>query len=147
MNADVRTTATNPNNNNKPKLKPKMTTHDVFPSKYLKAGDLPEDGTPYIVTIEEVKMEEIGKNQDEKPVIKFNESNRGMVCNKTNWKTIAKITGSEDSDEWIGKKIGLYRAEVEFQGEMVEAIRVSLKQQQGKTPPKGKDENDDEIPF
>jgi hypothetical protein len=125
-----------------------MTTHDVFPSKYLKAGDLPEDGTPYIVTIEEVKMEEIGKNQDEKPVIKFNESNRGMVCNKTNWKIISKITGSEDSDDWIGKQIALYRAEVEFQGEMVEAIRVSLKQQ-GKTPPKPKkqEEGNDEVPF
>jgi len=129
-----------------------MTTDDVFPSKYLKASDLPEDGSPYLVTIEKVDMEEIGTKKDKKPVITFEESNRGMVCNKTNWKTIAKIIDSEDSDDWIGKKISLYRAEVEFQGEMVESIRVSLKKDKATPPPaaaiKGKKEGEDEdIPF
>ncbi len=49
-----------------------------------------------------------------------------MVCNKTNANTITKLYG-DDTDAWIGKPITLCAREVEFQGEMVLAIRVSLK--------------------
>ena len=35
---------------------------DAFPSKYLKASDLPEEGT-LAATIEDVAIEEIGKNR------------------------------------------------------------------------------------
>lgn len=104
-----------------------MKTNDVFPSKYLKASDLPEDGSAEAFTIEKVEIEEIGLNKDRKPVIHFEESDKAMVCNKTNWNTIVKALDSQDSDAWLGKKINLYRAEVEFQGEMVEAIRIRLK--------------------
>jgi len=47
-----------------------------------------------------------------------------MVCNKTNARTIARVLGSEEFDEWIGKQISLYRCEVDFQGDMVDSIRV-----------------------
>jgi hypothetical protein len=102
-----------------------MTINDAYPSKYLKAGDLPEEGSQ-LVTIEKIALEELGRDRDTKPVIYFEELDRGMVCNKTNARAIARVTGSEDFDDWIGRKIALYRAEVEFQGEMVEAIRVKL---------------------
>lgn len=118
-----------------------MTTNDVFPSKYLKASDLPGEGTQSF-TIEKIEIEEIGKDKDQKPVIHFEESEKALVCNKTNWKTIAKVTASDDSDNWIGTKINLYRAEVEFQGEMIEAIRVSLKKPGAKTS-----NETDGIPF
>jgi hypothetical protein len=102
------------------------TIDDAFPSKYLKASDLPEEGT-VTFTIEKIEIEEIGREKKHKPVIYFEEDNRAMVANKTNCNTIAKVTGSRTFDDWIGKKINLYRAEVDFQGEMVESIRVSLK--------------------
>ena len=114
---------------------------DVFPSKYLKAGDLPEEGTE-AATIEKVEIEEIGPRKDRKPVIHFSDLDKSFVCNKTNWNTISKIAGSDDTDDWIGKTIHLYRAEVEFQGEMVEAIRVKLKPSKRQV-----DEDGDEIPF
>ena len=60
-------------------------------------------------------------------MIYFEEDHKGLVCNKTNAKTIARVTGSEDFEDWTGKKISLYRAEVEFQGDMVEAIRVKVR--------------------
>ena len=103
-----------------------MNLDTAFPSKYIKASDLPEEGT-VTVTIEKVEMQEIGKEKQNKPVITFEEWDKAFVCNKTNANTIAKITGSRDTDEWTGKKIKLYRTEVEFGGEMVESIRVSIK--------------------
>ena len=103
-----------------------MNINDAFPSKYLKASDLPESGSQSFV-IEKVTIEEIGKEKEQKPVLHFEDENKGMVCNKTNARTIAKVTGSDEFEDWPGKTISLYRAEVEFGGEMVESIRVKLK--------------------
>ena len=100
-----------------------MNINEAFPSKYLKAGDLPDEGSQQF-TIEKVVMEEIGREKERKPVLYFEEDNRGMVCNKTNAKMIARVLNSEEFDEWIGKQINLYRCEVDFQGEMVDSIRV-----------------------
>jgi hypothetical protein len=100
-----------------------MNINDAFPSKYLKATDLPEEGSQ-VVTIEKIALEEIGRDKETKPVIYFEEFSRALVCNKTNARAIARAIGSEDFDDWVGSKINLYRADVEFQGEMVEAIRV-----------------------
>lgn len=118
-----------------------MKRDDIYPSKYIKASDLPEEGTQPAV-IERVTIEEIGMKKDKKPVIHFANLDKSFVCNKTNWNTISKVTGSDDSDGWIGKTINLYRAEVEFQGDMVEAIRVSLKQKPAKN-----DDDSDSVPF
>lgn len=117
-----------------------MNVNDAFPSKYLKASDLPEHGTQS-ATIETVAIEEIGKQKDRKPVIHFSDLDKGLVCNKTNAKTIAKVLGTEEFDDWSGKTIHLARAEVEFCGEMVESIRVRLRagKSNGTT-------DDDEIP-
>ena len=75
-------------------------------------------------TIEAIKLEEIGKDKQTKPVLYFQETGTGFICNKTNGRTIARLVGSEEFDDWIGRVIRLYRTEVDFQGEMVEAIRV-----------------------
>ena len=103
-----------------------MTLADAYPSRFLKASDLPDEGS-LAVTIEKISLEEIGKDKETKPVIYFAETSTGMICNKTNARTIARLVGSEDFDDWIGKVIRLYRTEVDFQGEMVEAIRVRSK--------------------
>ncbi len=103
-----------------------MQIDEAFPSKYMKASDLPEDGA-VTFTIEKIEMADIGKEKQRKPVITFEESEKEFVCNKTNANSIAKVTGSRDTDEWIGKQIKLFRTEVEFGGEMVESIRVKTK--------------------
>ncbi len=121
-----------------------MKIDDAFPSKYLKASDLPEDGSQAFV-IESVKIEEIGREKQQKPVIHFENHDKSFVCNKTNANTIAKLTNSRDMDEWIGKTVHLYRAEVEFGGEMVESIRVKLKASKPAAPQV--DSDGDEIPF
>ena len=103
-----------------------MNINDAFPSKYLKASDLPEEGSQEF-TIEKIQIEEIGRNKEKKPVIYFEEDHKGLVCNKTNARTIAKVLGTEEFEDWTGKAINLHRAEVDFQGEMVESIRVKSK--------------------
>jgi hypothetical protein len=102
------------------------------PSKYLKATDA-EDGD-LILTMSEVKEETLGmgSNAEKKWVLYFEELPKGLVLNKTNMNTIAKLYG-DDTDDWEGKKVTLFATEVQFQSEMVEALRIRSK------PPKGKD--------
>lgn len=98
---------------------------DAFPSKYLAAADL--NGNNVTVTISRASIEEIGQgaDKDRKIVLSFAGKNKQFVCNKTNAKVIAGLHG-DDTDDWLGKSITLCPREVEFQGDMVLAIRVSL---------------------
>ncbi len=123
-----------------------MNTDQIYPSKYLKAGDVSE--TPQSFTIKSIEMEEVGREKQPRLVLYFQDEPKGFVCNKTNLNTIAKALGTKETDDWVGKAIKLYSTEVQFQDEMVEAIRVSLKPGQNKGPgllPGVKVE--EEIPF
>jgi hypothetical protein len=98
-----------------------MDMNAAFPSTYLKAADLKGKAVP--VVIENVTFEDIGG--DQKPVLRFRGTDRGMVLNKTNMNIIAEMYGFE-SDDWHGKRITLQPARVEFQGKIVDAVRVKL---------------------
>lgn len=102
-----------------------MNINNAFPSDYLKASDLGDKQVA--VTIESVEMVDIGQGRDkeQKILIRFAGKQKGLICNKTNATTIGKLYGIE-TDVWIGQKIILQAREVEFAGEMVWAIRVSL---------------------
>lgn len=100
-----------------------MKSNDVFPSKYLKAEEIDEDVT---LTMANVDMEEMktqkGESQN-KPVLYFEEIEKGLVLNKTNWGLIAKQYGDE-SDEWAGKPVTLTVLDVDSFGDVVSAIRI-----------------------
>lgn len=102
-----------------------MKLNQAFPSNYLKADDL--GGKNVTVTIESVELAELGQGNDKesKLLISFVSKEKKLVCNKTNAGTIAGLYGQE-TDDWAGKKITIGPREVEFQGKMVMAIRVSL---------------------
>jgi hypothetical protein len=104
-----------------------MKLSDLFPSNYLKADDVPEEGL--VVTIKGCELAELGQGKDKetKPVLAFKELEKGLVCNKTNCATIHKLTGSDNTDDWVGHKIRLITLEVDFQGNLVNSIRVSSK--------------------
>jgi hypothetical protein len=123
-----------------------MDINKAFPSQWLTAGDIGEAAP--IVTISHVEFKEVGQAKEVKPVLFFEGKQKGMVCNKTNAKTIAQIAGDSDTDNWAGTRVQLYVAVVSFQGEEVEALRVRVP----KTAPKPKPEpaadlTADEIPF
>lgn len=104
-----------------------MKLNEAFPSAFFKASDF-EDGDRTL-TIKSVDLEEIGKGDDKstKPVISFRGEDKKFVCNKTNATTIAKVLNSDDTDDWIGQRITLGQREVEFKGEQMMSVRVSLK--------------------
>jgi hypothetical protein len=96
-----------------------MNINDQFPSKYLKASDL--NGEEIIVTIKDCVVESLG--EDKRPVLYFAGKEKGVVLNKTNATNISDAYGG-DTDEWVGKKVVLYTAWVDFQGRSVESIRI-----------------------
>lgn len=101
-----------------------MNINEAFPSNYLKADvDVPYDGN-LVLTIADCQLAEIG--DDSKPVLAFEEVDKGLVLNKTNANAIVEQYGAE-TDAWVGKKISLYAKEVEFQGKTVLGIRVRLR--------------------
>lgn len=104
---------------------------DEFPSKYLKASDV-EDEHP-TVTIRHITREEVGQTKDVRPCIYFEEVEKGVVLNKTNATNISKMYGSE-TDNWIGKKVVLGTAMVDFQGESKPAIRIWPPKRQAPKP-------------
>ena len=102
-----------------------MNINSLSKSKYLKTTDVPE---PVLVTIKDIDVVNVAREnerKDERPVVFFRELEKGMVFNQTNLKRAAKAFGSEETDDWIGKKIVVYTDEdVEFGGEIVGGLRV-----------------------
>lgn len=108
-----------------------MKLGEAFPSKYLSAADVPDDGL--VVTIKSYDLQDVGQGErkEQKPVLHFREPDvKSLVLNKTNARVIEQVVGSDDLDDWIGKKVTLIPREVEFQGETVWAIRVQLPRRQ-----------------
>jgi hypothetical protein len=93
----------------------------AFPSKYLRAADLDGEVT---VRIRDIKMEDIAGDGVPKPVLFFGGSDKGLVLNKTNANAIIDLVGTDETDQWKGKRIALYATKVDFQGKRVDAIRV-----------------------
>lgn len=128
-----------------------MNVNEAFPSQYLKASDL--QGQQPIVTIDRVEFEAVGQKREMKPVLYFHGKDKGMVLNKTNAKNISNLVGSFETDEWAGFRIKLYSANVEFQGETVESIRIkaappaSGNGAAAVAPPPAPAVNADDIPF
>lgn len=96
-----------------------MNIDDVFPSNFLKAADL--QGQTPTVTIDRIEMQDIG--DDRKAVIYFQGKQKGVVLNKTNATNISERHGKETGN-WIGKKVVLFTAWVDFNGKSTEAIRI-----------------------
>jgi arabinogalactan endo-1,4-beta-galactosidase len=96
-----------------------MRISTAFPSEYLKAADL--QGHNIRVIIDRIEMRDVG--DDHKPVLFFQNKEKGVVLNKTNANNIA-IAYGDDTDEWTGKEVILFEAMVDFQGRSVAAIRI-----------------------
>ncbi len=97
-----------------------MNLDTLYPSKWLKAGDLQGQTVP--VVIMRVVMEDVG-DEAGKPVAYFQNQQKGLVLNKTNAMSIGLVHG-QDTDAWTGKTIELFPAVVMFQGQNVPCIRV-----------------------
>ncbi len=97
-----------------------MNLDQMYPSKWLKAGDLQGQTVPVVII--RVVMEDVG-DEAGKPVAYFQGQQKGLVLNKTNAMSIGLVHG-QDTDAWTGKTIELFPAVVMFQGQNVPCIRV-----------------------
>ena len=98
--------------------------HEMFPSKYVKSGELND---PVVLTIKEVQYERVynpRKGDTDVWVVYFEGAKKGLILNKVNAFAIADILGSQDTEDWVGGEIELYPTSVRVAGEKKAAIRV-----------------------
>jgi hypothetical protein len=98
-----------------------MKISDIYPSKFLKVADL--QTKPLEAVIREVRIEQVGMDGDEKPVLYFRNKTKGFVLNKTNALAICARYG-DVLDDWAGRPIILYPARTPFQGKVVDAQKM-----------------------
>lgn len=123
-----------------------MKLHEMFPSRYLKQADFPED---MIVTIDKLCMENVApqdKAEEVKPVLYFRELVRGLVLNRGNGETLSGIFGSDDDGDWVGGRVIVYvDPSIMFAKKRVGGIRLKA------APRKKKgghfDDLADDLPF
>jgi len=106
-----------------------MEMATIFPSKYVKAADL--KGKEITLVIARAEVEKLG--DDNKLILYFQGAEKGLVTNRTNADRISYLYGT-NTDAWIGKEITLYTDMVNFQGRVVEAIRVKPPAKRTVTP-------------
>ena len=81
----------------------------MFDRDYIGHFDLPQ-GRDVTVTISKVvagQLTAMGGRKSKKPVVYFEGKEKGLICNKTNSKTIASLYGNY-VESWVGKRITLY---------------------------------------
>lgn len=109
---------------------------EMLPSNYLKQTDFPED---YVCTVRKIERKNIamdGKPADYKWLAHYDEFDKPMVLNATNIQLMSKATGSDDTDDWIGKQVVVYVDEnVSFGGELVGGLRIRKHKQAAPVAP------------
>jgi hypothetical protein len=101
-----------------------ITRDQAFPSKWLKAADVPPTGVD--ATITRVEQEEVDYGDGPKLAVNvtFAEMHKPLGLNATNWDSIESLHG-KDTDEWIGKKVRLYSTKTRNpQGATVPCVRI-----------------------
>ena len=136
-----------------------MKTGDMRESKFLKQSDV---GAGVLLTIKGIEQHNVAKDGADpelKYCMTFLESEKPLVVKSTNLQLCERIFGSDETDDWTGKKIVLYTdPNVSFGGKVVGGIRVRAPRNQAaaqvapKVGPKAllvdaPDLTDDDIPF
>ena len=96
-----------------------------FSGKFLKPVDLEQDSQ--IVEIQGGREHRFQDGED-KWICKFKEYSKPLPLNTINGKRLEAEWGDE-SDDWIGKKVELYRTQGEFRGEIMDVIRIRIPSQ------------------
>jgi hypothetical protein len=133
-------------------MSPKIS--EMRESKFLKKEDV---GTGALVTISGCQQYNVamdGAPSEHKWCLTFNELEKPLVMNQTNIQMCAQICGSDDTDDWTGKRIVLYTdPNVSYQGKLIGGIRIRAPKKTA-PPPKptpvvdhGAELTDEDIPF
>lgn len=136
-----------------------MKVHEMMESKFLKKEDVGNGMLMTVAGVEQRNVAKQGAEPEEKWCLVFEESDKPCVMNSTNLQLAMRIMGSDDTDDWIGKKIVLYTdPNVSYGGKIVGGIRVRAPKVKAAPavvkpkpvpdpPPQTEDVYDDDIPF
>lgn len=99
-----------------------MDFDELYPKRFLKAGQF--KGKDWTLTIADVLLEKLDgrKGPEVKGIICFAETAKQLVLNVTNGHCL-KVMFGRKTENWIGKKITLFPAEIKFEDSDL-AIRV-----------------------
>jgi hypothetical protein len=99
-----------------------MDFDELYPNRFMKAGEF--KGKDVTLTITKVILEELaGKvGPEKKGILCFARTTKQLVLNKTNGLCLKALFG-RNTDEWIGKKVTFFPAEIQFEDNDL-AIRV-----------------------
>jgi hypothetical protein len=115
----------------------KMYKTELFP--YIEGDQIARAGKDVILTMKRVEVEQIPNGrggEEDKYILYFHETPKGLVLNKTNVKKIIELVGSDDTGDWDGVKVSLYTERIKAFGEMHNATRVKHAPQNNKQPAK-----------
>lgn len=93
---------------------------------FLGSWDVPETGD-LVLTVDYVDRDEVqnDRGKEKKLTIHFKENGyKPMICNTTNAKAISKAYGSTKVEDWVNKKIAIYKATISAFGQTQECLRV-----------------------
>ena len=126
--------------------------NDLKNSQFLTKEDVEPPVEVTIKSYTEQNVEMDGKPERKKWTLFFHELDKPMVLNMTNGMLLKQITGSDDFDHWIGKKVVLYNDEtVMFAGEFTGGIRIRACNETSTQAEKAKEiaetETAKELPF
>lgn len=119
--------------------------NEIYGGDYLVAEDIGK-GRELVVTIEDVSVMETGEGK-KKAVLRFTGKKKTLPLNITNANMVTELLGSNDTDDWEGRRICLYTCMVDFQGRRVLAIRIkgAPTKKAVKPPPEPEPEDDEPV--
>jgi hypothetical protein len=123
-------------------------------SKFLKKEDVGAGALLTITGCDQHNVAKEGAGEELKWCLLFAEVEKPLVLNSTNIQLCARICGSEDTDDWTGKKIVLYTdPNVSYAGKIIGGIRVRAPKvvkapvKAAPMPEPVEELTDDDIPF
>ncbi len=145
-------------------------TSEMMPSKYLRKEDIDGDKLVTIKSIEKINIARDDAPPDYRWAMVFHEYQKPLILNPTNIQLCQNIFSSDESNDWLGKKIVLYvDPSVALKGKIVGGLRLRAPRQRSaqistpsqqaaaaptnelKGPPSGHPaaaaDFDDDIPF
>lgn len=97
-----------------------------YMGNFLKASDF-EGKPPMTVTIAAVVEQKVGREgeQRDRLIMQFAELEQALPLNSTNLKLCVKLFKSQNSNDWIGKKLVIkHDPTVSFHGNLVGGLRL-----------------------
>ena len=111
-------------------------TSEMRESKFMKKEDVGDGALFTVASCEQHNVAASGAPPEHKWCLSFEEADKPLVLNSTNIQVCERIFGSDDTDDWTGKKIVLYTdPNVSYAGKVVGGIRVRAPKNGAKPKP------------